>query len=55
LDTGLSALVFLDEPDFDRYVDEHGIPEENRPAAFGLGIAERNGRAGTEVRKGPGA
>ena len=29
--------------DFDSYVDEHGIPEENYPAAFALWIAERSG------------
>jgi hypothetical protein len=29
--------------DFDRYVDEHGIPEEDYPAAFALWIAEVTG------------
>jgi hypothetical protein len=29
--------------DFDRYVDEHRIPEENYPAAFALWIAEITG------------
>jgi hypothetical protein len=29
--------------DFDRYVDQHGIPEEDYPAAFALWIAERTG------------
>ena len=29
--------------DFDRYVEEHGIPEEDYPAAFALWIAERTG------------
>ena len=29
--------------DFHRYVDEHGIPEENWPAAFALWLAERTG------------
>jgi hypothetical protein len=29
--------------DFDRYVKEHGIPEEGYPAAFAQGIAERTG------------
>jgi hypothetical protein len=27
--------------DFDRYIAEHGIPEEDYPAAFALWIAER--------------
>jgi hypothetical protein len=31
--------------DFDRYIDEHGIPEEDYPAAFALWIAQHtNGR-----------
>jgi hypothetical protein len=29
--------------DFDRYVDEHGIPEEDWPAAFAQWIAEKTG------------
>jgi hypothetical protein len=29
--------------DFDRYVEEHGIPEEDWPAAFALWIAEITG------------
>jgi hypothetical protein len=29
--------------DFDRYVEEHGIPEEDYPAAFALSIAEVTG------------
>jgi hypothetical protein len=29
--------------DFDRYVEEHGIPEEHYPAAFALWIAEVTG------------
>jgi hypothetical protein len=29
--------------DFDRYVDEYGIPEEDHPAAFALWIAEITG------------
>jgi hypothetical protein len=29
--------------DFDRYVAEHGIPEEGWPAAFARWIAERTG------------
>jgi hypothetical protein len=29
--------------DFDRYVAEHNIPEEERPAAFALWLAERTG------------
>jgi hypothetical protein len=28
---------------FDRSVEEHGIPEEDYPAAFALWIAERTG------------
>jgi hypothetical protein len=28
---------------FDRYVQEHGIPEEGWPAAFARWIAERTG------------
>jgi hypothetical protein len=27
--------------DFDRYVEEHGIPEEDYPAAFALWIAKK--------------
>ena len=33
----------LDLADFDRYVAEHGIPEEDYPAAFALWIAEVTG------------
>ena len=29
--------------DFDRYVEEHGIPKEEYPAAFALWIAEVTG------------
>jgi hypothetical protein len=29
--------------DFDRYVEEHGIPKEDWPAAFALWIAEVSG------------
>jgi hypothetical protein len=29
--------------DFERYVEEHGILEEDYPAAFALWIAERTG------------
>lgn len=29
--------------DFDRYVDEHGVPEEDWPTAFALWIAQRTG------------
>ena len=29
--------------DFDRYVEEHGIPEKDYPAAFALWIAEVTG------------
>jgi hypothetical protein len=38
--------------DFDRYVGEHGIPEEDYPAAFALWIAERTGGAGASLREG---
>ncbi len=31
--------------DFDRYVAEHGIPEENYPAAFALWYAETTGES----------
>jgi hypothetical protein len=33
----------LSVADFDRYVEEHGIPEEDYPAAFALWIAEITG------------
>jgi hypothetical protein len=33
----------FDLTDFDRYVEEHGIPEQDYPAAFALLIAERTG------------
>jgi hypothetical protein len=33
----------LDLADFDRYVKEHGIREEDYPAAFAQWIAERTG------------
>jgi hypothetical protein len=29
--------------DFDRYIAEHGIPQEHYPAAFALWIAEQTG------------
>jgi hypothetical protein len=29
--------------DFDRYVEDHGIPEEDYPAVFARWIAERTG------------
>jgi hypothetical protein len=29
--------------DFDRYLEEHGIPEEHYPAAFALWLAEVTG------------
>ena len=29
--------------DFDRYVEEHGIPEDDYPAAFARWIAEKTG------------
>ena len=32
-----------DFSDFDRYIEEHGIPEENWPSAFALWIAEITG------------
>jgi len=37
----LSGMVGF--PDFDRYVEEHGIPEEHYPAAFALWYAEATG------------
>ena len=36
-------LAGADFTDFDRYVAEHGIPEEDYPAAFALWIAEKTG------------
>jgi hypothetical protein len=30
--------------DFDRYVEEHGIPQEDWPAAFALWIAQQTNR-----------
>jgi hypothetical protein len=38
--------------DSDRYVDAHGIPEENYPAAFALWIAERTGGPVPRFEKG---
>jgi hypothetical protein len=29
--------------DFDHYIEEHGIPEEDHPAAFALWITQRMG------------
>jgi hypothetical protein len=29
--------------DFDRYLEEHGIPEEHHPAAFALWLAQHMG------------
>jgi hypothetical protein len=37
----LPGVVSLE--DFDRYVEEHGIPEEDYPAAFARWIAEVTG------------
>jgi hypothetical protein len=37
----LLAVVSLE--DFDRYVEEHGIPREDYPAAFALWLAESTG------------
>jgi hypothetical protein len=37
----LPGVVSLE--DFDRYVEEHGIPEKHYPAAFALWIAEVTG------------
>jgi hypothetical protein len=34
---------FFAAVDFDRYVDEHGIPREHYPAAFALWIAQVTG------------
>ena len=33
----------FDFTDFDRYVEEHGIPEEDYPAAFALSRATTSG------------
>jgi hypothetical protein len=37
--------------DFDRYVDQHRIPEENWPAAFALWLAEVTGGPGPRFEK----
>ena len=37
--------------DFDRYVEENGIPEEDYPAAFALWIAERTGGPGPRFER----
>jgi hypothetical protein len=39
----MSGELPNDLADFDRYVAEHGIPEEEYPAAFALWIAEITG------------
>jgi hypothetical protein len=39
----MSGELPHDLADFDRYVAEHGIPEEDYPAAFALWIAEKMG------------
>ena len=52
LTEGVYAAGVPGVEDFDRYVDEHGIPEEHYPAAFALWIAESHGRAGAAVREG---
>jgi hypothetical protein len=36
-------LRSLSLADFDRYVDEHSIPEEDWPAAFAIWLAEVTG------------
>ena len=41
----------FDLGDFDGYVEEHGIPEEDYPAAFALWIAERTGGPVPHVEK----
>jgi hypothetical protein len=38
--------------DFDRYIEEHGIPEEHWPAAFALWIAEVTGGPVLGVQEG---
>jgi hypothetical protein len=38
--------------DFDRYVEEHGIPREHYPAAFALWIARSDRWAGAALREG---
>jgi hypothetical protein len=39
--------------DFDRYVEEHGIPEDDYPAAFALWIAEKTGGPVPRFERGP--
>jgi hypothetical protein len=41
----------FDLADFDRYVAEHGIPEEDYPAAFARWIAEVTRRARAALRE----
>jgi hypothetical protein len=42
-DLGVPAEWAFSLADFDRYVEGHGIPEEDYPAAFALWIAEITG------------
>jgi hypothetical protein len=42
-DLGVSHDSEFSLADFDRYVEEHGIPEDDYPAAFALWIAEKTG------------
>jgi hypothetical protein len=39
--------------DFDRYIAEHGIPQEHYPAAFALWIAEQTGARYEKVEREP--
>jgi hypothetical protein len=39
------------EADFDRYIAEHGIPEEECPEAFARWIAERTGGPAARFEK----
>jgi hypothetical protein len=42
-DLGVPDESAFNLADFDRYVEEHGIPEEDYPAAFALWLAEVTG------------
>jgi hypothetical protein len=42
-DLGVPDDRALSLADFDRYVEDHGIPEEDAPAVFARWIAERTG------------
>jgi hypothetical protein len=42
-DLAVPDVRALSLADFDRYVEEHGIPEEDYPAAFALWLAETTG------------